>query len=172
MDKPEEWRPVIGFPFYEVSNIGRVRSIDRVVPHSWSGSNYVRSGKLLAQHTDRTGYPSVNLYRNGKMKIGRVHQLVAAAFLPRIDGKNCVNHLDFNRGNNSVENLEWVTQKENMEHATRNGRMAQKLNEAVVRAIRRLRSRGETQAEIARRVGVGQAAVSCVIRGATWGHVK
>jgi hypothetical protein len=70
---------------------------------------------------DRKGYLAVDLYDNGERKTKRVHRLVAEAFVPNPHGKPEINHIDGNRHNNKVSNLEWVTKKENCRHAWDNG---------------------------------------------------
>lgn len=111
----EEWRPVEGYEgYYEVSNTGRVRSL-----------NYNHTGKPrdLKPKIDRYGYKVVHIHRGKTHKHLTVHRLVAIAFLPRRDGCNQVNHIDCNKQNNHVDNLEWCSNLENMQHADRNGLM-------------------------------------------------
>jgi hypothetical protein len=93
---------------YEVSNMGNVRSL--------KGKT-----KLLQQKTLNTGYLYVSLTYKGKSKNKTIHRLVANAFLDKVEGKTFVNHIDGNKKNNNIENLEWVTRSENMKHAYRNG---------------------------------------------------
>ena len=105
----EEWRDIPGYEsFYQVSNLGNVRSIR---------FNKVRNMKSWDSH----GYRAVELCINNNRYIVGVHQLVALAFIPNPGNKPEVNHKDRNRSNNNVENLEWVTQSENVAHAYRNG---------------------------------------------------
>ena len=105
----EEWRDIPGYEsFYQVSNLGNVRSIR---------FNKVRNMKSWDSH----GYRAVELCINNNRYIVGVHQLVALAFIPNPENKPEVNHKDRNRSNNNVENLEWVTQSENVAHAYRNG---------------------------------------------------
>lgn len=97
-------RPVIGFPDYDVSEFGDV--------YSWKSGKRV----LLKLRTDIDGYKTVGLYKDGKCKRVKVHRLVADAFIPKGKGRDCVNHKDGNKWNNSVGNLEWCTRKENSTH--------------------------------------------------------
>ena len=102
----EEWRPVKGFEgFYEVSNLGRVKSL--------------RKNIILKPELDKKGkgYLCINLGRGNHKK---VHRLVAEAFIPKIADKNVVNHIDGNTKNNKVNNLEWVNHQENCLHYTYN----------------------------------------------------
>lgn len=105
----EEWRDIPGYEsFYQVPNLGNVRSIR---------FNKVRNMKSWDSH----GYRAVELCINNNKYIVEVHRLVALAFIPNPENKPEVNHKDRNRSNNNVENLEWVTQSENVAHAYRNG---------------------------------------------------
>ena len=106
----EEWRPVIGYEgIYDVSNFGRVKSYLRGKVH------------LLKYQVDAQGYVIVTLYKNEQSKRAKVHILVAQAFIPNPSNKPQVNHIDGNKANPHVSNLEWVTQSENMLHAFRIG---------------------------------------------------
>lgn len=101
----EEWLPIKGYEqYYEVSNMGNVRR---------TKSKRLRS----ISHTNL--YSHILLSKKGKHKTLRIHRLVAEAFLPKIEGKNHVNHINGNKNDNRVINLEWVTQAENNLHAFR-----------------------------------------------------
>lgn len=109
----EVWKPVRGYEDrYEVSNTGKVRSL-----------NYRHKGitKELKPTTEGKGYLMVGLCRDGSMKWGKIHRLVAEAFLPNPENKREVNHIDGDKKNNVVDNLEWVTASENMKHAFKIG---------------------------------------------------
>lgn len=80
-----------------------------------------RSNKLLSKTKTTTGYYKVELYKDGSKKSLKVHRLVAMAFIPKIEYKPFINHKDGNKLNNNVENLEWCTQKENVNHALTTG---------------------------------------------------
>jgi len=118
----ERWLPVKGWPAYEVSDFGRVRSIDRYVPNG-HGHTYLVAGKVLTPRRNEHGYQVVTL-RGGKTthKTPLVHRLVAEAFVSNSSGKPCVNHLDCDPANNRAENLEWCTQAENLAYMHRLGR--------------------------------------------------
>jgi hypothetical protein len=98
------WKP-IGQSGYEVSEDGEVR----------------RGGRLLRQWRNDRGYMLVRL--SGPRRVERVHRLVASAFVPNPQNKPFVNHLNCIRDSNHFSNLEWCTQKENLDHASRLGRM-------------------------------------------------
>lgn len=103
----EIWKQITGYEdLYEVSNLGRVRSV---------------RGRLLSQNKDPSGYMKINLSRFGTHKLNRIHRLVAAHFISNPLNKVSVNHKDGNKLNNHVDNLEWNTWKENSDHAIRTG---------------------------------------------------
>lgn len=113
----EKWKPIPEYEgLYEVSNIGNVRSLI-----GWNGREYYTRVKMLKQTNSTTGYKKVELTKKGVKKSIKTHRLVAMAFIENKEKKPFVNHIDGNRLNNKVENLEWCTQKENVQHAIRTG---------------------------------------------------
>lgn len=113
----EVWRDIVGYEgYYQVSNLGRVRALDRVVRHAYSGTQSLK-GHVLTPCKGNGHYYSVMLSKNGKAKSTRIHRLVAAAFVPNPQHLKCVNHKDGNKLNNSASNLEWCTQRHNVQHA-------------------------------------------------------
>lgn len=118
----EIWMAVEGYEgLYEVSNYGNVRSIDRVqnLSNCHGGVSPRRDkGRMMKPTDNGKGYLIVSLSKNGKRRNHYVHRLVATAFLKRIDGKDGINHIDHDRKNNAVSNLEWCTQKENVRYSS------------------------------------------------------
>lgn len=111
----EIWKPVKDYEgYYEVSNLGRVRSLTRTI-HYANGHDQIVKGKIMQPHKTKWGYMLVGLNRCGDKKRKHVHDLVAEAFLSNPSGYTEVNHIDHNKENNNVTNLEWVTHKKNME---------------------------------------------------------
>jgi hypothetical protein len=106
--------------FYQVSNLGRVKSLSRYVYRNGSYSYPVKE-KIKIQTIDRAGYLVATLCKSGKGWSYTVHRLVALAFIPNSLNKCCVNHKDGNKLNNNVSNLEWVTYSENTRHAYKTG---------------------------------------------------
>ena len=165
----ESWKPVVGYEgIYEVSSLGRVRSLDRV-----DSIGRPRSGKVLS--SCRGGaYPSVCLCDGSKAN-RRVHTLVLEAFVgPRPQGHEAC-HNDGNPINNRLENLRWDTKSANqvdrLAHGTHNRgsrHSMSKLTEEEVCAVRSLIGKGLTQAEIGTLFGVSEATVSCIKSGHRW----
>lgn len=117
----EEWRPFPGFfDTYEVSDHGSVRSVERSVRGTLGGS-YTLLPHLMKQTVSNAGYMRVSLKACGKAFTRSVHRAVAQAFIPNPSGKTQVNHINGDKTDNRVENLEWVTPKENIAHAYSTG---------------------------------------------------
>lgn len=127
--KKEEWKSITDWEFYEVSNYGRVRSIDKVVK-SKSGSTALKKGKLRTLTLDKDGYYGILLYDGKRKKRFLIHRLVAQAFLPNPLGLPQINHKDEVKTNNSVENLEWCDCSYNINYGTRNERVGKKLKDS------------------------------------------
>jgi|LakMenE18May11ns_1017448.scaffolds.fasta_scaffold9683875_2 hypothetical protein len=120
----EIWKSVIGYEgFYEVSNQGRVRSVDRFVMQVINGvqTKCLYKGRILKFTNDNSGYPMVTLSALGKIKTFRIHRLVADVFIENPESKKTVNHINAIKTDNRIENLEWATQLENNVHANYNG---------------------------------------------------
>ena len=115
----EEWRPIEGYEgLYEVSNLGRVRSLDMYVKSRY-GNYRLHKGKVLSPAKDTNGYLFVNLTYNGKHNTIRVHRLVALTFIPNPDNLPEVNHKDEDKSNNRVDNLEFCDRKYNINYGSR-----------------------------------------------------
>ena len=105
----EEWRDVEGFEgFYQISNLGRLKSRG-----GWCGTAKKKEAIRSTSFT-RDGYEKTRLIYHGNDKTCRIHRLVAEAFIPNPDNKSTVNHIDGNKKNNCVSNLEWTDRKEQM----------------------------------------------------------
>jgi hypothetical protein len=115
--KMTEWRAIKGYEgLYEVSDTGLVRSLDRT-----DRLNRFKRGAIKATCDNGRGYLCVNLKANGKQAQKTVHRLVATAFIANPDNLPEVNHIDGNKVNNSVSNLEWCNRADNLKHAFKNG---------------------------------------------------
>ena len=121
----EEWRDIEGYEgLYQVSNLGRVRSLNCRGHKGCIG--------ILTPRLDGKGYEMVALYKEGKARNTKVHRLVAQAFIPNPNNLPQVNHKDENKTNNNVKNLEWCTNKYNLNYGTRNKRAAKTMGKKVV----------------------------------------
>lgn len=129
----EIWKDVKGYEdIYQVSNMGRVRSLDIVI-EARNGRIQYKKGKIMAINRYPNGYCYVNFCVNGKRTSQLVHRLVATAFISNSENKPEVNHKDENILNNRVDNLEWMTSKENANYGTRNKRVGKKLSVKVIK---------------------------------------
>lgn len=159
----EIWRDIAGYDgFYQVSNFGRVKSF-------WHKTLRITKGTV-----DIRGYLRVGLYRNGKSKYAYVHRLVALAFIDNPENKPQVNHINGDKSDNRVENLEWCTPSENHYHAVAWGlrksgenNSRAKLTNEQARYVRD-NPDGLTQWELADKFGVSKAAISQIERGITY----
>jgi len=166
--KQEEWRPIRGYPGYEVSDMGRVRS-----HHSWRG---MPGPRILKASRHRKGYLAVSLCRGGARLSQRVHVLVLGAFVgPRADGYQC-RHLDGNPGNNRPGNLAWGTAKENVADAIGHGTFQYgiggrhpKLTPDAVLEIRRLWKAGAASTgQLGRQFGVHRKTITNILTLHNW----
>ncbi|WP_248499860.1 NUMOD4 domain-containing protein [Staphylococcus aureus] len=115
------WRSIENFEgIYEVSENGEVRTCEGKTTHSVRHGIRVWNPRILKQKTDKGGYKRVSLYKDKQVKTCLVHRLVAAAFCERDQGKEIINHIDGNPGNNHYSNLEWCDHRENLIHAFKN----------------------------------------------------
>lgn len=150
---------VKGFPQYQVSVYGEVHS-------------HYRGGRIL-KPAQSHGYLRVSLARNGKHHNALVHRLVAEAFIPNPKGLPEVNHKDFDKSNNAVTNLEWVTRAENQEHADCKVRRGEahhkaKLTKADVTAMKQMRREGAIHRVIGQAFGVSRETARDACNGRYW----
>ena len=112
----EIWKDITGFEgYYQISNYGNVKSLDR-----FDGVNY-RQGQSIKPAIKANGYLQVGLRKHNQRKYVSIHRLVAIHFIENPENKKQVNHIDCNKQNNNINNLEWVTSQENQKHAKENG---------------------------------------------------
>ena len=125
----EEWRSIPGYEgLYEVSNLGRVKSLEI----SYTRKNGIMDHKpemILSPKNNGTGYFIVCLYKNKTHKYYLIHRLVALTFIPNPDNLPCVNHLDEDKTNNRVDNLEWCDHKYNSNYKGVLKRRSQRMKE-------------------------------------------
>lgn len=173
-DFDEIWKVIDGATDYAVSNEGRVK---RLVSRTSA-----KAGQILKQCL-RNGYLCVSLPIGGKWSNHNVHRLVAAAFLDKPTGEYVVNHLNGDRKDNRLENLEWVTQSQNVQHSYANRLQSSdqnrganngqaKLSESQVREIRSCSDRESGYKQrLATIYHISPNYVSEIIRGKVWRHI-
>jgi DNA-binding NarL/FixJ family response regulator len=155
-----EFRVILSYPGYEVSRCGVVRHKKR---------------RRILKQWPVFGYLNVTVAQNRKQCKRRVHRLVAEVFLPNPENKPFINHIDGNKLNNALSNLEWCTNQENLTHALAAGIMNKaeqhrKAKDSVIE-IRCLLASGLTQREVSDRLGVKQKTVGKIHRGESHGSV-
>lgn len=157
----EQWKIITTHPNYEISNLGRVRNIQ---------TNEFKNTK-----PDKNGYIKVNLYPGPKVFF--VHRLVAEYFIPKVEGKTLVNHIDSVRTNNFVANLEWCNHKENAQHMVRQGNNPDKNGVKNPRAkfteedILNIRDSNETVAVLSKKYGTAETTITNIKNGTRYRNV-
>jgi hypothetical protein len=163
----EEWKDVVGWEeFYEVSTLGNVRS---------------KRKKIILKPSNVLGYRQVMLCKDGKRITGRINRLVAKAFIPNPENKPQVNHKNGVRNCDLVENLEWVTESENVQHSydklNRLPTHGQTHNKAKLTNDQVREIRGKyipykySYAKIGKEYGVDQSAIFLIIKGKNWKYL-
>lgn len=182
-EKGVEWRPVPEHEGrYEVSSCGQVRRLpEELLKRGHHNQKSVWwSGGVLRQANTSSGYKQVDLCSHGGRRTHRVHQLVAKAFLLNPENKPNVNHKNFDRTDNRVENLEWCTQKENCQHAVKNGHAANnrggrhgmsKLTEPDVLEIVSMLKNNSPVKDVAKVFCVSAQCIYDIRSGKRWGHL-
>jgi len=179
----EIWKDIEGYEgFYQISNKGKVKSLKRIINKRDGRKCYVKE-KILKQVPDKDGYAKCSLTCfKGRRKPIIVHRVIAKNFICNPQNKPQVNHIDGNKKNNDLNNLEWVTLSENRIHAyatgLQNGKAKEgsrnnlsKLNEMQVLTIKTLLHNKWTCAKIAKSFSVTQSNISYIKSGKTWKHL-
>lgn len=174
--KQEIWKPIKDFDGqYLISNQGRLKSLRTIRVHGNRKLTQFKE-KVMNPSKSKAGYCYATLSDRKKYLI---HRLVAAAFLSPIPGKECVNHKDCNKSNNTISNLEYCTPKENTQHLIESGYSfkgssspSSKLHEKDIITIFNLRSKGRTYQQIASIFNVDQSLIGKIITRKLWSHVK
>ena len=170
----EEWLPCPNYETsYEVSNLGRVRSIDRV-----SGKRKgIVKGKILVQTPNRRKYLEVRLFKDGESIPKIVHRLIAKAFISNPNDLPQVNHKDGDKKNNSVANLEWITNSENQKHAYKLGLQPSragennnkaKITDKDVTLLKQLYNSGMSIIQVSNSTNINMSTIRQIIYGRTW----
>lgn len=122
----EEWRDIAGYEgLYQISNLGRVKSLPRTIRYGWGYNKVVVQQEMIRKSTQKkNGYWFITLKKDNKQKQFLIHRLVAEAFLENKNNYQWVNHKDENPSNNCVTNLEWCTPKYNANYGDRNKKIS------------------------------------------------
>lgn len=173
----EEWKDINGYEgFYKVSNLGNIKSVDRIIQRKTSEMKI--KGRQMSQYLGNRGYPMINLCINGRCKRHLVHRIVATAFLSNPLNKSYVNHIDGNKQNTNLKNLEWSTPKENSIHAHVNGLAnvgrGEKQHSAklTVDKVKYIRESSKTIKELSMMFNVSKQAIRDVKMKRSWKHVS
>lgn len=169
----EEWKDIEGYKgLYQISNLGRVKSLSRVNPYGRKVKE-----RILKSQLDSNGYPYVSLWNRNKRKAIRIHQLVGKYFISNLMNLSELNHIDGIKSNFSISNLEWVSRKENVAHAMKNGLLNifgennphSQLNQLDICSIRQEYSDGKlSQKQLAERYNTTQSNISLIISRKRW----
>lgn len=176
----EQWKKIEEFNYeYEISSYGRIRSVENVIVRG-NGWKYTRKSKIL-KPSGSGGYLRGAVCVNKKMIPYKIHRLVALAFIPNNENKKEVNHIDGNKLNNHVENLEWCTRQENIEHCILNKLQKpfkgeeignSKLLEFQVIEIRnKFKPRVYSRTKLAKEYNVSEATIKDILYKRTWIHL-
>lgn len=179
--KTEQWKDVIGYEgLYQVSDLGRVKSMQRICSCNSKGGTRLKKEKILKQTLQESGYIQRTLLKEGKLFLTGVHRLVAKAFISNPENKPEVNHKDCIKHHNYVYNLEWNTYKENIQHSWKNGlakpkkgekHNMSKLTEKDVLEIREL-YKTKKVSEIAKMFPkVNEQAIWKIVKRVRWKHI-
>lgn len=168
----EIWKDIKGYEgVYQVSTTGRVKSLARLIKKEKGTWNLKE--RILVANVDCLGYHRAGFSQRKQRKYFGIHRLVAEAFIPNPDNKKEVNHIDGNKSNNHVNNLEWATRSENMKHAVDNGLVThlKKSSDNKKKKIYQFNRRGElikvfnSLGEASEETGVSKAYISQLCSG-------
>jgi hypothetical protein len=158
----EIWKDIEGHSKYEVSSLGRIRRLYKI-------------GYKFRKPVIQFGYVNVTFsLMEGRFKKYQVHRLVAIAFLENKENKLCVNHIDGNKSNNNVNNLEWCTHSENEQHSfdvlkkVSNGIIRRKIDLKEIHIIKKMKKDGITQRSIAKKYNVSEGVISLIINNKSY----
>lgn len=164
----ETWKDVAGYEgLYQISNLGRIKSF-----------HFRKGNRVTSGFSAKRGYKRVRLCKPCcKIKNQFIHRLVAEAFIPNLDNKPTVNHIDGNPSNNNSENLEWATPQEQITHAIKigltnqrgeNGPKSKLTDKIVIEAREDYRFTNITMKKLAEKYNVSRSTIMDAVRGDTW----
>lgn len=175
----ELWKPVVGYEgLYEISNLGRFKSLAKILK---KGINHrFMVDRILPGYNVKGRYTQVQLWKNGKYIIKGVHRLVLEAFVPKSTNERLeANHKNGNKYDNRLENLEWVTSKQNKVHAFQTGLCNHRRGEGLYNAklteenVKWIRNnyKNYSQAELSKKFNVGRSCIWGIINKKGWKHI-
>ena len=173
----EIWKDIDEDSCFQVSSMGRIRTRDRII--KCPKMSYIRKGAIQKSFKNKDGYMVARIRKNKKIVYYSVHRLVASLFIKNPLSKPVVNHINHNRRDNRVENLEWVTHQENMSHMVLSNRSAKgscnassKLDEIKVLSIRTMKDHNDwTDRKLGLAFGVSHTTIQNARKGYLWKHV-
>lgn len=171
----EIWRDIQDFEgIYQVSNLGRVKSLERQEICGGRAKQRIRRERILKQGLDKYGYPSVVLCKDSKLYSRKVHRLVLSTFTPILFPMS-INHKDGNKQNNHLSNLEWVTTKQNAIHAQLTGLCpsGERHYKAKLsyRDVAFIKASTKTLTQLATQFHVNICTINDIVKGRSWKHL-
>lgn len=165
----EIWKNIEGYEgCYQVSNLGRVKSLGRKRRATTRRGHefYIDTPERILTNIEVRGYERVTLCKKGKNKYHKIHRLVIGAFTPNIDGKSYVNHIDENKLNNNVTNLEWVTSSENRIAYAKDKpkKTYRRITDDDIIKIKYLFSKGVSKLSISKELNISERVVGRVLK--------
>jgi len=156
----EIWKTIAGYPDYRISSYGRVLSLKGINP------------RILKPRTGAHGYLHVDLHKDSKGKSTKIARLVAKAFIPNPENKPQINHINGDKTNNHISNLEWSTDSENKQHAIsvlgEKKFKAKITSNQAIEIFKKYHSGKYTQAELSREYSISYRAVALITHGRSW----
>lgn len=176
----EEWKDIPGFNSYQVSNLGNIRTIGRMVVNKGQFERKI-SARNLAPMNNGRGYLAASIQIKGQGKKNLyIHRLVASLFIPNPDNLPEVNHIDGDKSNNNISNLEWVSTQQNRDHAVRTGliRRGERIHSSKLTADQVLliydtviKNPSINKSELGRKYGINCTTVIKIQRKQRWKHL-
>lgn len=180
----EIWKDVVGFEGrYKVSSLGRIKSLKREI-HCSDGRVFTRKEMFFNNINTVSGYYTFSFHKEGRLYTRKLHRIIAEAFIPNPENKPYINHKNCVRTDNRIENLEWCTHKENMQHAFASGSFKNrrppsgdkngqaKLKNSDIPVIRKMLSEGMKQKDIALIYGINPTQISQIKHRREWASVE
>lgn len=168
----EIWKSVKGYEgLYEISNHGRLKKLAKSWKCGWN-TTINREESITLGNKNSYGYLDFDFCKNGSSKKTKIHRVVAQHFLPNPDDHRVINHIDGDKTNNHVSNLEWCSHKTNNEHAYINKLRKPKLTNEEVINIREMYATGKYSIpRLATLHNVHYGTIQCVVTRKTWKHI-